>query len=140
MLLKEKDRKEIQALLGDLERDVTLVMFTQAFECEYCGQTRELLEELTGLSQRLHLQVHDFAAEKDLAAAHGIDKIPAIVVKGDEDRGIRFFGVPAGYEFSNLLGAIQMVAAGDSGLAKESRTALATLDRQVQIQVFVTPT
>ncbi len=140
MLLKEKDRKEIQKLIGELPREVKLVMFTQDFECDYCSQTRELLEELTTLAPQLKLEVHDFAEEKRLADGYGIDKIPAIIVQGEEDRGIRFFGVPAGYEFANLIGAIQMVAAGDSGLEESTREALARIKEKVLIQVFVTPT
>ncbi len=140
-LLRDKDREEIREALEDLPADVTLLYFTQDFECDYCGETRMLLEELAALSARLTLEVRDFKADADLAARHGVDKIPAtILLSGAEDRGIRFFGVPAGYEFASLLEGIKLVASGDSGLSGETRAALAALTDPVHLQVFATPT
>ncbi len=139
-MLKEKDRKEIAGILRDLPSKVRLVYFTQEIECEGCGITRELLTELATLSDRLSLETHDFVAEKPLADRYGIDKIPALVLEGDRDRGIRFYGIPGGYEFASLLEDIRMVARGDSGLSPATRAALASLDKDVHLQVFVTPT
>lgn len=139
-MLKEKDRKEIAGILKDLPAKVRFVYFTQDRECEGCAITRELLTELVSLSDRLSLEVHDFVGEKALAERYGIDKIPAIVLEGDRDRGIRYYGIPAGYEFASLLEDIQMVARGDSGLAPATRQALDSLKEDVHLQVFVTPT
>lgn len=77
-----------------------------------------------------------------MADKYGVDKIPAIVVLGenDKDYGIRFFGVPAGYEFSSLLEAIKIASSGDSGLSPEAREAVGNIKNQVHIQVFVTLT
>jgi alkyl hydroperoxide reductase subunit AhpF len=144
-MLKEKDRKEIAEILKDLPSKVNLVYFTQELECEGCGITRELLTELATLSDRISLEMHDFVGEKEVADRYGIDKIPALLLEGDRDegdrdRGIRFYGIPGGYEFASLLEDIQMVARGDSGLAPATRTALASLEKDVHLQVFVTPT
>ena len=59
---------------------------------------------------------------------------------GTQDHGIRFFGIPSGYEFMSLLDAIVLVSGGDSGLAPASRTMLAELRSPLNLQVFVTPT
>jgi len=69
-----------------------------------------------------------------------VDKIPAIVVKGERDYGVRFYGVPAGYEFSSLLEAIKAVSPGESGLAPETKEALRGLEAPLHLQVFVTLT
>jgi len=75
---------------------------------------------------------------------YGIDKIPAlaIVKGGDEpqDFGIRFYGIPSGYEFKTLLDGIAMVSSGDSTLNEETRSYLAALTTPLHLQVFVTPT
>lgn len=39
----DKDRKNIQELLGGIEKPVRLVHFTQTFECELCQETKALL-------------------------------------------------------------------------------------------------
>jgi len=61
-------------------------------------------------------------------------------VMGAQDYGIRFLGIPSGYEFMSLLDAIQVVSAGDSGLKAESREKIAGLPSPLTLQVFVTPT
>jgi len=70
----------------------------------------------------------------------GVDKIPAIALIGQEDYGVRFYGIPSGYEFASLLHAIRAVAAGKPELSEETLNALAEVTQSVHIQVFVTPT
>ncbi len=141
-LLDEHVREEVKREFADLTGKVKLLVFTQEFECDYCAETRALAEELAEISEKIGVEVHDLLGSKAVAEKYGIDKIPAIVVlgEGDKDYGIRFFGVPAGYEFSSLLEAIKMASSGDSGLSPESRGAVKAIKNPVHIQVFVTLT
>ncbi len=142
-MLNEKDAKVVRERLGKLAGSVTLVMFTQEFECEYCQQTRELVQEIAGLSGgKVKAEVYDFITHKAKADELEIDKIPALAVLGADgkDYGIRFYGVPAGYEFVSLLESLDIVAKGDSGLAPAVREKLAALETPLSLQVFVTPT
>ncbi len=147
-LLDDRVRKQVQAALSALERPVRMVMFTQgdggALECQYCSETRELAQEVAALSDRVSLDVKDFQADEALAKAYGVDKIPAIVLAADgaepASARIRFFGIPAGYEFSNLLEDLRMVGSGKHGLSEETLSAIGQLKDPVHIQVFVTPT
>ena len=109
-------------------------------DCGFCPETRQLLEELTGLTDKLKLTVFDVDKEPAKAAEYGVDKVPAIVVMGEKDFGIRFFGIPSGYEFMSLLEAIVDISRGETELSQETKEALKQLDREVNIQVFVTPT
>jgi alkyl hydroperoxide reductase subunit AhpF len=61
-------------------------------------------------------------------------------VAGAQDYGIRFLGMPAGYEFSNLIDSIIAVSTGDAGLSDATKAALAGLTEDVTIKVFATPT
>jgi len=115
-------------------------LFTQEFECEFCAETRQLVEELAQLSDQLTAEIYDFVADEEKAEELNIDKIPAIAVIGEEDYGVRFYGIPSGYEFTSLLHAIQAVAAGEPDLSDDMMEALAALDEPVHMQVFVTPT
>jgi hypothetical protein len=63
-----------------------------------------------------------------------------VVVEGARDYGIRFLGVPAGYEFSNLIDSIIAVSSGESGLSEATAAALGGLTEDVVIKVFSTPT
>jgi len=139
-LLDDDVRQQVVEFLKDLTGPVRLVVFTQDFECEYCAETRQLVEELGELSDRISVEVYDFVADKNRAEELGIDKIPAIAVIGAEDYGVRFYGIPSGYEFTSLLHAIRTVAAGEPELSERGKTMLAEIDQPVHIQVFVTPT
>jgi glutaredoxin-like protein len=139
-VLKEKDREKLTQAFKDIEKDVKIVMFTQEMECPHCEMTRMMLEEISGLSDRLSLEVHDFVAEADLAKKYGVDKIPAIMLVGDRDYGIRFYGVPAGYEFAALVEDIKDVGGRDPGLSKEVMAELAKVDQPVHMQVLISPT
>ena len=112
----------------------------QTFECEFCSETRQLVEEVAELSDLLTAEVYNFVTDKEKAEELGIDKIPAIAIIGAEDYGVRFYGIPSGYEFTSLLLAIKTVAAGKPDLSEEGLQTLAELAEPVHIQVFVTPT
>jgi glutaredoxin-like protein len=142
-LIQEKDAKIVKERLAKLSSPVTLAVFTQEFECDYCRETRELAEEVAGLAGgKVKVEVYDFLKDTPKAESLAIDKIPAIAVLSDggEDRGIRFFGIPAGYEFASLLETIEMMSRGSSGLSPASREKLASLKDPLALQVFVTPT
>ncbi len=139
-ILKEKDKEKVTSIFRGIEKDVTIVMFTQEMECPRCEMTRTMLEEVSGLSEKLSLEVHDFVAKADLAKKYGVDKIPATVVSGDKDYGIRFYGVPAGYEFNVLIEDIMDVGKRDPGLSNEVMTELAKVDKPVHMQVLISPT
>lgn len=139
-LLNAEIRKEVKAALAEVKTPVTLKVFTQPFECQYCKETRELAEEVAALSDHVALEVYDFEKDKALADSLGIDKIPAIAVIGQKDYGIRMFGIPSGYEFGSLIESIKLAAAGDSGLSPETRKQIAKLQKPIKIQVFITPT
>lgn len=140
-LLKDKDREYLQGEFSkSLKNPVRLVVFTQTIACDFCEQTEQIAEEVAGLSDLISVEVYNFVNDKSVADQYGVDKIPALVVAGEKDYGIRFFGIPAGYEFTSLVEDIMMVSSGDSGLSAETKAAVAGITAPVHIQVFVTPT
>ena len=139
-ILKDKDKKKVANIFKDIGKDVKIVMFTQEMECPHCEMTRTMLEEVSALSDKISLEVNDFVADADLAKKYGVDKIPATVLLGDKDYGIRFYGVPAGYEFNVLVEDIVNVGKRDPELSKEVMAELAKIDRPVHLQVLISPT
>lgn len=152
MLNKEVRTATQKKFDSDLIHSVKLIFFTQepsrlvvpdhlkGQECLYCKETRQLLEEVSGLSEKIDLAIYDFAADEDKAEEYGVDKIPGLVIRNAEDHGIRFFGIPSGYEFMSLIEAIADVSRGQTGLSLETQKALQAIQKDVRIQVFVTPT
>jgi glutaredoxin-like protein len=139
-MLKDEDKAAVAKLFEDITNPVKIVMFTQEVECQYCSATRELVQELAELSGQLSVEVLDFVKDRARADELGVDKIPALVIMGEKDYGIRLFGVPAGYEFSTLVEDIVMVGRRDHGLSEDVAKELAKVDSPVHMQVFVSPT
>ena len=147
-LISEKDQQTLQKLFEELEGDVTITNFLQrespliipGQECDYCKETRELLEEVTALSDKLHLETKDFVRDKQEADNLGVTRIPGFVLQGSCQGTIRFFGIPAGYEFSTLVEDLLDLSKGTTTLSEKTRTALQEVDQDLHIQVFVTPT
>ena len=139
-LLNAQIRKDVQAALADVEQPVIFKVFSQEIECQYCKETRELVEEVAALSDKLSVEVYDFVKDGAIAESLGIDKVPAVAVVGKKDYGIRMFGIPSGYEFGSLIESIKLVSEGESGLSAETKKQVAKLTKPVKIQVFITPT
>ena len=139
-MIAEKDRGKLIKLFESLLQDVKVVVFSQEIECGFCQTTRQILEEVSALSQKISLEVYDFVKDEALARRYGISRIPATILIGDRDYGIRFYGTPAGYEFTTLIQDIIMVSRRDPGLPKEVLDELQKIDQPVHIQVMISPT
>jgi glutaredoxin-like protein len=141
-LLRDSDKEAVKERLQEMSGKVKFVYFTQEFECQFCKETGELLQEVADLTDKLELEVYNFVNDEAMVQKYGIDKIPAIVMldENDKDYGIRFYGIPSGYEFVTVLEDILMLSAGDSGLSDTAKETLANLKQDVHFQVFVTPT
>jgi len=140
MIPEERRKYLAEELARKLLNPVRLVVFTQEYECPYCAQTRSLLGELAGLSDKLSVEVYDFVADADEARAYGVDKVPAVAIIGAKDYGLRFYGLPYGYEFQTLLEGMVSVSRGKAEVSEEAREKLRGIKSPVHIQVFVTLT
>jgi alkyl hydroperoxide reductase subunit AhpF len=130
-------RKEFQRIAGP----VKLVVFSQELvAADLCRQNEQLMREVAALSDRISIEMLNPAVDRERAAAYGIDQVPATVVEGARDYGVRFLGIPAGYEFSNLIDSIVAVSSGEAALQDATKASLATLTGDIQIKVFSTPT
>jgi glutaredoxin-like protein len=139
-MIQEKDRKQIITIFKALQNDVKIIIFTQEFECDFCRMTRELLQEIKGLSEKIFVEIYDFVKDAEIVKKYNIDKIPATIILGERDYGIRFYGVPAGYEFTSLIEDIVDVSRREPSLKKDVLTELAKVDKPVHIQVLTSPT
>ena len=144
-LISAADQQRLRDAFGEMTRSVRLVFFTQTLGCETCAETRQILDELPPLSDRITIEEVNFVLDADKVKQYGIDRVPAIALvandeSGDHDTRIRFAGAPSGYEFSSLIHAVLLVGGRPSSLTDAQRQRLATLDRQVVLQVFTTPT
>lgn len=137
-----EDKKEL--LKADFNEKlvdaVKIVMFTQAVECQYCAQTRELVQELPPLNPKISVEVLDFVVDAAKAKEYGVDKIPALAIIGKKDYGVRIYGIPYGYELETLIEAIITVSRGQTDLSDKTKSILKDVKSPVNIKVFVSLT
>jgi len=143
-LLNESIQKQVLQVFNQIKFPVRLLVFSQgeggALECQMCQDTRQLIEEVAALSDKVSVEVYDFVSDATIAKQYGVDKIPAVVIAGEKDYGIRFYGIPSGYEFSSLIEGILSIGRREPKLNKKTVQEIQRLNRPVHIQVFVTPT
>ena len=145
-LLRDDIVKQVKEVFdSQLKNPVEIIFFGSKDDCEHCEETRRLVDEVIAISDKLHLSSHDLEDDAEIARQYHVSMAPGLVIAGkDDDRiidyGIRYAGIPSGYEFSSLIQDLVLVSVRDSGLAAETRAALAELKKPVHLQVFVTPT
>jgi alkyl hydroperoxide reductase subunit AhpF len=145
-LLAPADQDKLRESFQEMTSPVRLLFFTQTLDCETCVHTRQILDELPLLSDKITIEEVAFILEKDKAAQYSIDRVPAVAVVGQDASGeardsrIRFLGAPAGYEFISLVQAVLLVGGRGSILSDENRRRLAAVDKPLTMQVFTTPT
>jgi len=137
--------RQVKEIFAELKNPVDVLFFGRQVDCDFCPDSLKLLEEVTGLSDRFSLSVYDLDENASLAQQYKIDKAPGFVIvarDGDQliDYGIRFYGIPSGYEFTSLVNDLVMVSSRNSALTDQTREYLKNLNSPVHLQVFVTPT
>lgn len=133
---KEQIKKQFEKLTGDVE----LIVFTQENECLFCKDTRELILDLGTLSPKIKTKVYDFVKNGDEDLKYNIKRIPAIAIIGNKDYGIRYYGMPAGYEFPVIVDDIIDVSRGATSLPDSVKKRLSEIKKPVHLQIFVSPT
>lgn len=150
-ILSPQDKRTLETRFKkDLDREVTVTLYTvrsagllvvPGRECPSCPDALQLLSEFAELSPKITLETVDFYTEAQTAQEKGVDRIPCIdlEVKGKADVALRFYGVPAGYEFLTLVEDVVTLSRGVSPLRTPTRKVLRKLEKDVRLQVFVTP-
>lgn len=148
-IIPEQDQEMVRSHFDEhMTGNVEMVMFTEKPSmlivpgketCETCEPTRQLLEEVAALSDKITLTVKDIAESSEEATEMGVDRIPAIIFKGATRGSVRFFGIPSGYEFSGFIADLIDVSNGNTDLSEETREFLGSLTQDVNIKVFTTP-
>lgn len=113
--IKEKLQKE-------LKDSVRIIVFTQEVECEFCREARALMQEISSLvPDKILVEIYDLVKDQKKAEEFKIDKVPAIAIVGKNDYGIRYYGIPYGYEFNAFIENVVNVANGTTNLPEDTK-------------------
>jgi alkyl hydroperoxide reductase subunit AhpF len=145
-LIAPADQQKLRDAFSEMTSPVRLLLFTQTLGCETCLQTRQILDELPALSDKITVDEANLVLDADKAAQYAVERVPSIAVLGrngageERDSRIRFVGAPAGYEFISLVQAVLLVGGRASNLTGENLARVAAVDKPMTMKVFTTPT
>lgn len=139
-VLSESDKTEIKKMLVGMDNKVEILLFTSESGCFSCSKTETLMTELDQLSDKISLKVYDTEKNKDMATKYNIELVPAIVIIGKEDYGIKHYGFPGGKEFNPLLEAMISSSMESPKPSEEIVKKINTMSNPVEVKIFVTPT
>lgn len=144
-LLSPTDQERLSRDFATLTRRVRLNFFTQTIGCDSCLTTRQILDELPPLSDRISVTETNLILDTETARRFAVDRVPAVAIEVEEDgvwrdSRMRILGTPAGYEFIALVRAIMLAGGAASTLSPESLDRLRAIDTPTTIRVFSTPT
>jgi alkyl hydroperoxide reductase subunit AhpF len=140
-LLRAEEQAKVQEWFAALERPVELFVAVGpeetapagARDVDFGAQTVQVCEELAELGDGVTCRVEQ---EPD-----GFPRFPSVSIRpGGRNAGVRYDGLPWGYELASLVGAVVEAGREEPTLRPESRAALAELKRDLALDVFVTPT
>lgn len=137
--IDEETLSYVRKIFSKLQDKVTLYFFVdKESECPYCGDTEEILRILSSLSDKISVEKREKGSEE--AKNYKIPLFPAILIHGKDEYNVRYFGVPAGYEFGVLIEDIVDVSSGSVSIDPYLQDLITKIDREVRIMVFVSPT
>jgi glutaredoxin-like protein len=143
-LLSDQVIKQINEAFTELTEPVQILYFGSKDNCDNCLETKQLLEEVVALHEKLALSVYNIQEDPETAVRFNVLNAPGIVIAARDgtkviDVGVQFLGIPSGHEFGTLINDIVMVSGRDSGLNEKTREFLKNLKQPLVLQVFVTP-
>jgi glutaredoxin-like protein len=118
---------------------VRVRVFAIPGHCVFCNTAEELVCRLAEMSEKIIVLRSGFDPEDPAAKDYGIDRHPAIIIHGKQDYGVRFFGVPIGYQFGVFVEDLVMASSGMTDLSEEVKIKLRSVKRPVSIQVYTLP-
>ncbi|MFX1535204.1 MAG: thioredoxin family protein [Promethearchaeota archaeon] len=138
--------KQTKEMFGQMKDEVEVLLFVAGekdHHCLYCSETRSLVELVAEQSPLIKVKTCECSIDSPEAKEYNIDKHPAIIIKSKHVKGaVRFFGIPAGYEFGSLIEGIIDASTGNIDISENTQKVLMQVNEAnpLHLQVFVTPT
>ena len=138
-VLGEQEQDAVRSVFATLEQDVRVtlelgptatpvtLLAAGGREIDTGAETQAVLEDVCALSERVTLEL----VEHDE---------PGPWPRTTIGPGLRYLGMPLGYELTTLVHGILEAGRTEPSLTQASRERLEALERDVEIDVFVTPT
>jgi alkyl hydroperoxide reductase subunit AhpF len=140
-VLRPEEEEKVREWFAELERPVELLVALGPEDTPLAGSGdvdfgAEMVRVCEGLAE-----LGDPVSCRVEQQPDGFPRFPAVAIRPDgQDVGVRYDGLPWGYELGSLVGAVVEAGRSEPSLRPESIAALGELERELALDVFVTPT
>jgi glutaredoxin-like protein len=137
--MDDATREQVREMFEGLVTEVKAHLFLDEADCLYCNDVKDMVDQLAELTDKINVIEHKDSLDSGKAKEWGVEYHPAIVLHGEKEYRIKFYGIPAGHEFGALVNTIINVSTGTPTLPPEIIEDIASIDKPINIKVFVTP-
>jgi glutaredoxin-like protein len=139
-LIGKEDAAEIRRLFrANLTRDVRVLLFTSKRGCLYCGQTKQLLEDVASLTDKIKVEVLDRDEEHAKVEELRVELAPTTVIVASNGSKLYYVGMPGGRQLRSLVEDLVDASNGRVEMDEEIRAIIDRVKSETVIRVFVTP-
>jgi alkyl hydroperoxide reductase subunit AhpF len=140
-LLRPEEETKVREWFAGLERPVELLVALGPEETPRAGSRDvDFGEEMVRVCEGL-AELGESVSCRVEEEPEGFPRFPSVSIRPDgHDAGVRYDGLPWGYELGSLVGAIIEAGREKPTLRADSLAALEELERELALDVFVTPT
>ncbi len=140
-LIDEESREELRKRFeSEMKRKIELLVFVDPNDNEhkeYSDFTVQISRELAELTDKINVRVYEKGSPE--CEKYGVSRFPTVLIDPDSGYRIRYTGAPAGQEGWGFVETIILVSRDESTLSPVSEEKLKSLNKNVKIQVYVTP-
>ncbi|MFA5072513.1 MAG: thioredoxin family protein [Nitrospirota bacterium] len=136
----EKLASRIQENRSDFIKPVRLVFFSREKERQAHASILEFAKIFEGQTTKIILESYDMVMDKDKVEDYGIQRSPALVVEGLQEKKIFFYGWIEHFSDEILFETVHALSGPGIWLPPDIRTALDRLTNKVVVRVFVNDT
>ncbi len=140
-ILNEEVKEQLTQILSQMKSRVELVTFTEPGE-ELGENLYQFMTEFSELNDKITHTNHDYvkANLNEASQKYNIERAPAFLVLNEagEDKGMRFYGLPSGYEINAFLSSVIEQSGHEEELPQEMVDRIMAIKEPVNIKVFVT--
>lgn len=140
--LQVRERRMIRDMLHPVTDPVLLRLFLDQGDTPAQTATGRILHELTEAApKRIRLKIHRAGEAERLRRSLGIQYTPTLVPMkgGGTDCGIRYAGIPSGYQLGVLIALLVDLAQDQPHGSAKIRALCGRLDTRMKMTVFLTP-
>jgi glutaredoxin-like protein len=138
-IIDDNVKNQVKQRFEAMKSPVQLIVYNRNPNgCNFSEEMKELVEIVAGLSSKIDYKLIEEPLET-LKGKYHLDECPAIEIRMKErSYGIRFYGVPAGKEFTSFIESIMLVSLQNPHLSQKTINELEDLSKSVNLKVFVT--